>query len=96
MSSPLLSARLVRATFSFDDVRPLLRDADLQLTAGWTGIVGPNGAGKSTLLSLLAGLLPLREGRVLFTPERPLIRLCPQRVDALTDDLRRRAAVGDE
>ncbi len=89
MSSPLLSVRLVRAAFSFDDVRLLLQDADLQLTAGWTGIVGPNGAGKSTLLSLLAGILPLREGRVLFTPERPLIRLCPQRVDALSDDLRR-------
>lgn len=34
----------------------LLRDADLDLTAGTLlAVVGPNGAGKSTLLSLLAG-----------------------------------------
>lgn len=29
-------------------------------------IVGPSGAGKTTLLSLLAGLIPATEGRVLF------------------------------
>lgn len=39
--------------------RTVLRDIDLQITAGrWTCVVGPNGAGKSTLLKALAGLLP--------------------------------------
>ncbi len=33
-------------------------------------IIGPNGAGKSTLLKVIAGLLPVREGEVLFKGER--------------------------
>jgi len=31
-------------------------------------VTGPNGAGKSTLLRALAGLLPLAEGEISFTP----------------------------
>ncbi len=43
----------------------VLQRLDLPLLAGrWSCIVGPNGAGKSTLLKALAGLLPLRAGRV--------------------------------
>lgn len=43
----------------------MLQRLDLPLPAGrWSCIVGPNGAGKSTLLKALAGLLPLRAGRV--------------------------------
>jgi branched-chain amino acid transport system ATP-binding protein len=33
-------------------------------------IIGPNGAGKSTLLKAIAGLLPVREGEILFKNER--------------------------
>ena len=33
-------------------------------------MIGPNGAGKSTLLKVIAGLLPVREGEVLFKGER--------------------------
>jgi branched-chain amino acid transport system ATP-binding protein len=33
-------------------------------------MIGPNGAGKSTLLKVITGLLPVREGEVLFKGER--------------------------
>ena len=44
-------------------------DLDLDLTVGTDQVVavlGPNGAGKTTLLRALAGLLPLRQGRVVL------------------------------
>jgi manganese/zinc/iron transport system ATP- binding protein len=40
---------------------------DVSFTAGpgvLVGVVGPNGAGKSTLLNAIAGLLPLKRGRI--------------------------------
>jgi len=45
--------------------RLVLRGVSVAITPGRiTGIIGPNGAGKSTLLKSLAGLIPLRAGRV--------------------------------
>ena len=44
--------------------RDILADLDVEVSGGWTALVGPNGAGKSTLLRALAGLQPLRSGRV--------------------------------
>ena len=42
-------------------------DVELEVGAGeLVVLLGPNGAGKSTLLAALAGLLPLREGRVVL------------------------------
>ncbi len=35
------------------------------------GVVGPNGAGKSTLFNAIAGLVPLREGRILVGSRIP-------------------------
>ncbi|MCX7836000.1 MAG: metal ABC transporter ATP-binding protein [bacterium] len=47
------------------------------------GLVGPNGAGKSTLLQLLAGILPVQQGKILFYGTEPNKHLCigyiPQR-----------------
>jgi ABC-type multidrug transport system ATPase subunit len=43
---------------------PVLADVDLRVVSGEVVLVsGPNGAGKTSLLRLLAGLLPVREGR---------------------------------
>ncbi len=40
-------------------------DLDIEVARGeLVGVVGPNGAGKSTLLRALAGVIPLRAGRV--------------------------------
>jgi iron complex transport system ATP-binding protein len=44
--------------------REVLRGLSVAFQTGWTAVVGPNGAGKSTLLRCLAGLQPLRAGRV--------------------------------
>lgn len=54
------------------------------------GLIGPNGAGKSTLLKTIAGVLPLRAGRIDFEG-RPLrqqsehIAFVPQREDVKWD-----------
>ena len=42
-----------------------LRDVTFEVDAGTLmGVVGPNGAGKSTLFNAIAGLLPVRRGKV--------------------------------
>ncbi|HXV43621.1 MAG TPA: metal ABC transporter ATP-binding protein [Anaerolineae bacterium] len=46
---------------------PALQDVTFQVPHGArVAVVGPNGAGKSTLFKTLAGLLPLRRGRILI------------------------------
>lgn len=50
------------------------------------GVVGPNGGGKSTLFNAIAGILPLKTGRVLIYGEPPgeargMIAYVPQRED---------------
>ncbi|MBC3840910.1 ABC-F family ATP-binding cassette domain-containing protein [Streptacidiphilus sp. 4-A2] len=68
MSHPCtpLSASLVCTGlgFSWPGGRSLLRDFDLVIGPGRTGLIGLNGSGKSTLLRLLAGELRPDEGRV--------------------------------
>ena len=40
-------------------------EVDLEVPAGQiVALLGPNGAGKSTMLNVLAGLLPISDGRV--------------------------------
>ena len=54
------------------------------------GLIGPNGAGKSTLLKAIAGVLPLRSGRIELNGEplrrnAPRIAFVPQREDVNWD-----------
>lgn len=51
-------------SFGYGD-RPILTDVSVQIPAGkLTVLLGRNGSGKSTLLRLLAGLLPVKHGRI--------------------------------
>lgn len=46
---------------------PALQDVSLTIRAGSCfGLLGPNGAGKTTLLSILTGLKPVQQGRLLW------------------------------
>src|SRR5512134_156057 len=47
--------------------RAILEDVSFSAGPGvLVGVLGPNGAGKSTLLNAIAGLLPLKAGRILI------------------------------
>ena len=57
-----LSLRDVRVGYGAVEV---LHGVDLDVPTGsLTALLGPNGAGKTTLLSAIAGLLPVRSGRI--------------------------------
>ena len=56
-------------TFAWPDGTPVLRDLDLLVGAGRSGLVGVNGAGKSTLLRLIAGALRPTAGHVAVAGE---------------------------
>jgi branched-chain amino acid transport system ATP-binding protein len=63
-----LSLRGVRAGYGAVEV---LHGLDLDIPSGsLTALLGPNGAGKTTLLSVLAGLLPIRSGRMTWRGRR--------------------------
>jgi energy-coupling factor transporter ATP-binding protein EcfA2 len=54
-------------SFAYPGGQRVLHDVSLSLVGGRTAaLIGPNGAGKSTLALLIAGLLPLTEGRILL------------------------------
>ena len=66
------------------DGRPALEDVSFAVERGLrVAVVGPNGAGKSTLFKAVAGVLPVREGRVRVCGSEPGGHICisyiPQR-----------------
>jgi len=79
---------LAGVSFAHSDSVSLISDVDLELRAGWTGVVGANGAGKTTLLGLIAGRLSPDAGRIHCHPAALLspgnLCECPQRVEQLS------------
>lgn len=76
-ASPTVSASSDRVVFDVRRVakaygpRTLLHDADLQLLRGETlAIIGESGSGKSVFLKMLAGLVPVDEGEILYKGQR--------------------------
>jgi len=60
-----------------------IRSISLEIRAGeCVALIGANGAGKTTTLRAIAGLVPLRAGRVVFDG-RSLVGLDPRRIVAL-------------
>ncbi len=63
MSAPLLAVDEVVA--GYGAAEQILKGCSLRVNAGEiVSIIGPNGAGKSTLLKAIAGLVPVRGGRI--------------------------------
>ncbi len=87
--------RLTNITFSYADFVPLLRDVELQLAPGWTGVVGHNGAGKTTLLRIIAGEIEPSAGHVRFDPPTARVEVCPQTVETMTAAIANFAATTD-
>jgi ATPase subunit of ABC transporter with duplicated ATPase domains len=91
----MVSIRLERLTFAFRDTAPILSDATLHFSQGWTGLVGENGAGKTTLLRLLARELRPDAGCIRFEPVGASVALCPQEIEDQGPELSALAARED-
>jgi len=48
----------------------VLRDINLELDKGMTGILGPNGSGKTTLLHIISGYLKPQKGEVIISGKK--------------------------
>lgn len=81
-----MTTRVEKARAAYAD-HDVLHDVDLDIGAGErVSVLGPSGSGKSTLLRVIAGLHPLRSGRVVIdgedvtrrAPESRGIGLVPQ------------------
>ncbi len=59
---------------------PVLQEVTLELQEGEAVcVIGPNGAGKTTLLNAICGIMPIKNGRVLFQ-NKEIERLNPREI----------------
>ena len=59
-----MAVTVEKVSFEYDGI-PVLKDISFEVPEGkFTALLGKNGSGKSTLLRLIAGLLPLKTGRI--------------------------------
>jgi len=66
MTEPIVSLKHV--SYRYPDGNTAIDGLDLDIMQGEAvAIVGPNGAGKSTLLQIIAGLIPVSDGRLIIT-----------------------------
>ena len=79
-------------SFSYNETKKAVNDVSFDVEQGsYVTVIGHNGSGKSTLAKLIAGLLPVKEGKILTAVIESFKRSL-----ALLDDLNRivdRAAV---
>lgn len=73
----------------------LFENVQLELSAGWTGVVGENGAGKTTLLRVLAEELSPDSGVVQRIPADARVIRVDQRQDRCTGEVRAFAEAQD-
>ena len=66
--TPILSVKGITAAYGHGAATvPVLKDVSVDICAGQTlAVVGESGSGKSTLARVITGLLPPREGTILF------------------------------
>ncbi len=94
-------------SFAYTSGEPVLKDIQLNIRAGQTiALVGATGSGKTTMMSLLSGLYPVTQGRILIdgidisTIEkrdlRKLIGIVLQDVFLFAGNIKDNISLGDE
>ena len=99
------SLRLERVKFSYDGIKPVIKNLNLQINKGeFIGIIGLSGAGKSTLADIIMGLLPVDSGSIFvddfeigeknFSALRKLIGYVPQQISVFDTSFKENIAWG--
>lgn len=71
MENDKIILRLENVTVGYGQ-EPILKNIHFSVeSTDFVGVIGPNGGGKTTLLRAIVGLLPPREGRVIFNGTKP-------------------------